>query len=174
MAKRNGLKDYKGKTLEEWQAEVNEFCKDSERRICVQLTEQTASLHQVNIGNLYKNYRCYEARHATLQFYDRTPDQTGRDQAYDNHVAEIDKVWVSIEKCLRVIEQEWRRRDNAAKKAANRAKRKAEEENAAAKKRQKIKLAEPGSITALHMELDVEDIPAALKKFPKLHIEVEN
>ena len=133
MARRKpNVQQIEGKTLSQWQQEVNEFCKDTDSRRCKQTNAATAAaLHPLNITNLLTNYRCYVARWATFQFYE---SDGPADTVYQNHRKAIDNAWKAVEDCLRFIEQEYQRRENVAQKEKNKRKAEEEQKRAAAKK----------------------------------------
>jgi len=169
MAKRNGVQEVDGKSLADWQEEVNQFCKDFSSRRCVQISAQIAHRHRENIWNLLLNYRCYVARWATSKFFDSEgPD----DKVYNNHKKAVEDAWKAVEDCVRFLEQEFKRLENAATKEANRARHAEEMKRAQANRAKRPKIG-PQVLSLVGLDVDVDMDPGAalqlLQKIKKVH-----
>lgn len=122
---RNKLKKWDGKTLEQWNAEINLVCKGGTERKCKQ--NDTIETLQFKIE---MNHRCLRARAAVQHFYDEI-DKV--------HSDEIKKVQTTLENCFRFLMQAYAHEFNLIKKAFGQYQKHQDELRAAEKAKTKSK-----------------------------------
>ncbi|MEE9130559.1 MAG: hypothetical protein V3T84_11120 [Phycisphaerales bacterium] len=100
---RNNRAAWQGKTLAEWQNDIQLFCKgDDERRCKVTDSVETRAF------KIKMNFRCLLARSAVQYFYDEVDE---------HHLEEIRKVKRTLDYCHEVLMLSYRQEVNLIKKA---------------------------------------------------------